>query len=428
MTRQRSRWIVVGLMLAATLVLWLWFGRAPDKRPQQEVAAPVSRILPANAGERGNTIPPEEEPEETTDDADDANLPVAEDVEAMARFFAPDGPRRIEDAAVVWQKDTDRYLKVLGEESFEVSAYRTYGTSELLTVLGSFPIFRPGSASIVKLLARTRRFGKLLREIDEARAREALPAKVESLSKVVGRFVTERDLTYQKLKVLARERPDRFSSDTKISDKDRNKLVDLMQGYAFSAPGPPDHLIPVSLRGTAIGLAANVFLLGYTERPEAVDPILRVVAYDEAAHRQRVLDAFTPPPRYFRPASPHNPYVIGDALDRILCAAAANTQIRDEAQAVARAYVEWRQSLEWPDRREVQLYPYDMKTENPYSYRGMVVAVAPDVPKPPLREEALLLPLAFGKDSYSEERPAVTDEIVEWARRFQQARQITQVD
>ena len=61
---------------------------------------------------------------------------------------------------------------------------------------------------------------------------------------------------------------------------------------ATAPPNAPPGSRPIGLEGAKLGIAANVFLLGNTEHPDAVAPVLAVARLNEGADRDAVVEAF----------------------------------------------------------------------------------------------------------------------------------------
>ncbi len=318
--------------------------------------------------------------------------------------LAPAAPS-IEVAEASWRQQTDIFVLQLRDESFETTAYRTSDQSDFINMLGDLPIVRNESASVVELLCRTRRVRKLLEAIASAQREGTLSKTTASLSNVVGRFLEDRTKVYAALRERAKEHPESF----KPGAKEDRVVVELVSGYAGAPSGPEGPLVPLSLMGTSLGLSANVFLLGATEHPDAIRPILRVAAFDEQSLRKSV-------PLAYKPPGPRNPYAIADALDRILCLA-AETKGAGEANGIAREYVSWRKAQGWNERPTMKVPLYDSPM-NPNDIYGSVASAA----QTSASETEISLPLTFGKDKYDETEPPAAATIIEWSRKFEKAR------
>jgi len=346
--------------------------------------------------------------------------PLDEEMEAVVRFHAPDGPPRAEDAKVVWEMAEARYIRVLKEESFEASAFNTYITTELIFAAGNSST-GPGNFAIVKLLARSRRFAKLLRHVAEAEAAGASAEAVNVLAGTIRKLMAERARVFAELAVIAKETPLLFSSPETVPETERREWGDRMVGHALSSPEAPPGLIPLSLDGTKLAIAANVFLLGYTEHPDAVGPILSVAGHDEGEDRLTVKGAFLRPDTFVIPQLEiQNWFVIGDALDRIMVAATDRTDLSPDAKAIAGEYVRWRSEQGWQERERATVIAYDDPSVNPHSFRGMIVA--PVETRGPAVECQLDLCLQFGRYSdLDADCPDGVMEVVAWAERFNAA-------
>jgi hypothetical protein len=323
----------------------------------------------------------------------------------IATFLTPaltPAAPNIEDAAASWRQQADIFVMQLQDESFETTAYRTSDQSDFINMLGNLPIVRNESASVVELLCRTRRVRKSLQAIASAKQDGTLSKTTTSLSNVVGRLLEDRTNVYAGLRERAKEHPESF----KPGAKEDRVVVELISGYAGAPSGPEDPLVPPSLMGTSLGISANVFLLGVTEHPDAVRPILRVADFDEQSLRKSV-------PFSYKPPGPRNAYAIADALDRILCSA-ADTNAVGPASGIAREYVTWRKAQGWNERPLMKVQPYD----SPMNPKGIVT--------PAVQAGASLLeislPLSFGNDKYEESEPPVAATIIEWGRTFEKAR------
>lgn len=188
----------------------------------------------------------------------------------MIRWHSDPEHRNIRDVEVLWQEREDNYTESLKQESFEQSAFRTYVMTELMMVIGNYPNFDPSNPDTIRIHTRTRRYCKLIKEIEQARTTGELSSVVQTLGETVDRFIAERKSVEEKILALMKEKPELFRPGA----GENYELIDLFTGHGLIAPGStgitlpnPEEVIPRSIVGTKLGVLANTFLLGFTQDP-----------------------------------------------------------------------------------------------------------------------------------------------------------------
>ena len=353
---------------------------------------------------------------------DNLELPYPEDVRAVADFYGKDGPKRLSDAEVVWQKGDDEYINFLSKESFETGTYLTYMTCELTQVVAlSGPwTYSVHDAVIIELLCKTRRFCKLMGHVEKARNSAKMEPVIKVLAANVDRFVKEAMEVEDKLEKLAEQEPEIFRNDA--PENQRMRFIDLFSGYGLSGLPIPEGVIPMSIEGASLGLAANSFLLGLTCDPACVGALLRIADYENIEFQKKFNSVLTDPYPMVEKNCLANYVVIADALDRILvsCAGAEHKDVSPAARAVAEEYVQFRAKQNLPAREEMLVYPYDAP-QTPYSVRGSVTGRITRVEMTPV---SLPLPLARKipeTHAYEGGITAQVAPILDFAQRFQKA-------
>jgi hypothetical protein len=354
---------------------------------------------------------------------DKLELPVPQDTASLARYYGTQGRRNFSDVQVVWQKQTDKYIDFLKEETFSQGAYRTYMKSELIQVMGETFTSSPYDTEIISLICRTRRLSKLIDYIDNAKKTGTLNSAINDLSTATNRFMKEVSEVEDKLGKLAEEEPEIFQPSA--PEEQRSRFIDLSRGYALSGLDVDEKGIPMSLDGAAHGLAANSFLLGLTEDPLAVAPLLKIASYDNVEFQKKikaVMDNDNFKQEIVLPNSLANFIVVGDALDRILvsCANRQKDNLSLSAKAVAGQYVKWRTEQNFPERKVFEVYPWDAP-QNPYHFSSSITGRVTKV-----ETMKVLLPLHLAKrvphTPFDEQGTnPVIETILDWAKRFQAA-------
>ncbi|HUT31567.1 MAG TPA: hypothetical protein VMX13_17385 [Sedimentisphaerales bacterium] len=352
-----------------------------------------------------------------TREANDPELPIPEDTQAIVNYYTREGRPRISDVAVIWQKRQDNYVDFLRNESLEQGVYRTYMVSELMSVMGNFPNTSPSYPDHITLLARTRRFSKLLWELNQAKAKGQLDDLVNVIDATVKGFTEARRQTTEQLMRMMDRQPESFRPDA--PEAERHKVVDMINGFGLTGLDVPDGVIPVSLTGTQLGVVANTFLLGLTEQPKAVRTLLDIVGYDDdplitklaqvsGQKRSNMMYEFT-----FE-----NRVVLADALDRVIMACALNQTVGTQALDVAREYAQWHENQNFPERRGVEVFSYD-SSQTPYHLPGYILGVEADAD---IQTTTLELPLelVISSTEYIPDEEIV-GRIIEFAERFQVA-------
>lgn len=354
---------------------------------------------------------------------DDIELPIPEDVEALVRYYGDEGRKNIRDAEVLWQKRTDKYINFLDKETFEQGLHRTYICSELIFVLGSSPNFSPANHDIIRIFARTRRFSKLISEVRHAKKDNDIERVFESIKATVERFIKERREVEEWFEHVLKEEPEIFSSDA--SEEQRSRVSERAYGVGATGLGVPDGMISMSLHGTQLSIVSNCFLLGLTEDPRAMAPLLDVISYDSEPLIKKLIDVWVEKGKPWSKSREDgvrhsfnlaNHVVVADALDRIFVACSKNETISAETLALAQEYVKWRQNQGFAakEREVVSVYAYD-EPRTPYDLPGSIMGVSKDA-----KTETLELPLQFGEIRYTLKANEMEDikQIIEWAKRF----------
>jgi hypothetical protein len=345
------------------------------------------------------------------------DLPLSPETEALVRWYSQPERRNIKDAELLWQRHADNYIEYIKKESFAQSAFRTYITNELMLVLCNYPNYHPSNPDTIRIHARTRRYCKLIYEIEQAKITGELSSIVQTLSETVDRFIAERKQVEEKALALMKEKPEIFRPGA----DEKHEVRHLMVGFGLMGPGlsgfnvpDPEEAIPRSIRGTQLGVLANTFLLGRTQDPHTVAPLLRVAGYDSEPFLQKCEEALG-----MRLPLDHrlaNRWAVADAVDRILMSDAAQAA-SSSAATVARNYAEWRSEQSWPPREIVEIYPFDAP-QAPYSLPGMVTGRVEKVETKPLT-----LPLKVSQDGRPGLTEADVEKVLEWAHRYHEAQQ-----
>ena len=420
--------VLIGIMSIALVCICVFVLRARTK-PASETALYPTSADKSVADVAPNTPPgvsaglaqPEHEPEGELD------LPLPPETQAMIRWHSDPEHRNIKDAEVLWQEREDHYVAYLKKESFAQSAFRTYIMSELALVLGNYPNFDPYNPDTIRIHARTRRYCKLIFEIEQAKTTGELSSVVQTLGETVDRLIAERKSVEEKILTLMKEKkekPELFRPGVPGSFEFQH----LMLGTGLMGPGiwyisvpDPEEAIPRSIFGTKLGVLANTFLLGFTQDPRAVAPLLRVAAYDSEPfleqYEKMLYGRRIDPGRHLQmDHGLDNPWAIADALDRVLMSDAAQSG-SSAAATVAGNYSEWRSEQSWPPRETVTIYPFDAP-QTPHNLSGLVTGRIQKV-----ETKTLALPLKVSFDG----RPGLVvedrEEILQWARRYHEAMQ-----
>lgn len=410
--------LLVVLLALAILILKDRTNQPPGVQLTENKTSPVDTDITAPSPQPA--ISPDSPEPELLDD--NLELPYPDDVRAVADFYGADGPKRLSDAEVVWQKGDDEYIDFLSKESFETGTYLTYMTCELTQVVAlSGPwTYSVHDAVIIELLCKTRRFCKLMGHVEKAKNPAAMEPVVKVLTANVDRFIKEAMEVEEKLEKLAEQEPEIFRNDA--PDMQRMRFIDLFSGYGLSGLPIPEGVIPMSVEGAGLGLAANSFLLGLTCDPASVGPLLTIADYENIEFQKKFSSVLTDPRPIVKTNSLANYVVIADALDRILisCAGADRQNVSPAARTVAEEYVQFRAKQNLPPRKEMLVYPYDAP-QTPYSVRGSVTGRIARVEMTPV---SLPLPLAKKIPRtlfYERGITAQVAPILDFAQRFQEA-------
>ena len=165
--------------------------------------------------------------------------------------------------------------------------------------------------------------------------------------------------------------PDAFTSGA--TKDQRIRLIKLVAGSGST--GFKSLSIQMSLFGTQLGAVTNTFLLGLSEHPDSVGPIIDILNYDSQPIIDRLTNATGLPKGFYdKRLLFANRAVATDSLDRILVACAENENINQEALSLAKQYIQWRESQDVPDREVQMICTYDSST-TPYHLPGKITGV-----------------------------------------------------
>jgi hypothetical protein len=415
----KFRWYVA-IMAIITIGIILIQLRSPDVREEVESKAvlpnsqSIVEIPDISINSKANT--PEVSEVEAT--IDNLELPIPEDVEALARYYGTDGRRNIRDTEVFWQKGADLYIDFLKNETFEQSAYRIYIKSEFQWVTREFDPHRPSHPDIIRYLARTRRFNKLLFHVIEARQQGNIDALVETMDRNISRFMQERSAVEQEIISMIETEPQAFSDNATRDQGHRvSKLIPGVGSTGFETVA-----IPMSLQGAQFGAVANTFLLGLTAHPGAVKPIMDILGYKDRPIIEKLTEVFGRPEEYMNARLAFaNRAVLADALDRILVACCENDHINQNALNLSRQYKQWRDSQNLPDREIQKTFTFD-SPQTPYHLPGMITGSRQE-PETFEFELPLVLweRLDFNQPVTYRLKEDTIQEIIDWAERFNAA-------
>lgn len=414
MWRERSiSWMcLLGILLLAAVGIFMsvrWGSRSSsEKMIPVEERKDTAQIGPNTPSERPAELggPPKQTDLEV-------DLPLLKETEALVRWYSEPGVKYLEDAEFVWQKRANEYIEYLKKETFPQSAHRMYIISDLPQVMGNYRNFDPSNPDTIRIHARTRRFCKLIFEIEQAKRAGDLSSVIQTLSDTVERFIGARKRLEQKVVRLVEEKPELIEPGH--PDNHYVPLRNLTVGFAVLPldVANPENIIPMSLRGTQLGVLTHSFLLGLTEDSRAINVLLNVAAYDDEPFLQKVRELWGDIPR-IEECSLANRWAVADALDRIIVANAGRAD-SSPAHSIAGEYVNWRSKRDWPARETMEIYPYDAP-QTPYHLPSLVTGKV-------ARVETKLLPLCLEVSRNG--CPGLTNEdvdtILNWAYRYQEA-------
>lgn len=342
---------------------------------------------------------------------EDIELP--EETQALARWFGP-GPKNLEDAQVAWQIREDKYVQFLKDESFVKSLQRAYILSELLHVRGTFDVLAADNPAIAATLSKSRRFSKLLAYVNRSKSSGGVGRAVDLLHENARWYLTARANVEKKILKLMADEPELFRAGVKLSERQRHRLVDVFHGFGTVARTVPE--LPMSMKGTSLGVVTISLLLGQTEDVRAVRPLLEIASRDDATFLRRLNK---PGNRRTNGYPTANRDVIADALDRILVAEAGRAAESSSSGKVAKDYLQWRKNAKLPERKTVRVYAYDERV----TPHGLVGAFRR--PGPGAKTVELALPMMEKnrqvRELPSKEMAKKIDTILEWAKRLQAA-------
>ena len=406
--------ILLGVLKTATVQ------EDSDWNATAPVSAPLAEI-PAGGDRPEAAVPAPAQVEAATDNLE---LPIPEDVQAIARYFGTSGRKNIGDAAVLWQKRGDKYIDFLRNETFEQGIRRAYMISELLAVTKSMDQMCPQHPDIVRLLARTRRMSKLIWEVNEARQHGDTGRLVESINSAINRFVKERRALERTIEDLIETEPDSFTG--KASREQMLRVSRLARGFGLIGLDVPEGVIPMSLQGTQFGIVTSCFLLGLAEDGQGVPTLLDVLSYNDKRFIEKLADVWGLGNELVASElALANRLVIADALDRILVVYSRGETGTAQARALANQYEQWRRGQQLAPREVMKVFTYDSPT-TPYHLPGMILGVKKGAKTFPLK-----LPVVLWQEQGS--KPNVADRlndigyrvneevvtgIIDWARRF----------
>ncbi len=413
---RRYLWVMaVACLLLLGVVIGNLRRRTSVRPPKGEAVQEIPTAVP-RTGEREALRVVSPEDEQMT--AAVENLPLPEDAALLERWYAPEGLRKWSDAQKVWQKGADRYIDFLKDEAFEEGVYRTYMTSELLDVMANEANCEAHYHRIVMILARTRRFSKLMAHVEAAKTAGDLDEVLATLDATVHRFLSERKMVEEAILQLVEDKPEIFRPGA--PEKDRYPMIDLFQGFATFPYDLPEGIIPVNLEGTELGVVANSFLLGLTEDPRALVPLLEIAHYDCEAFVDKVCEAFGSDSlreTYYLA----NMRVVGDACDRILMASGSRVPLPQQARGIASEYAQWRAARALPERKAVPVFFYDAP-RTAWHLPGALADYDPDTNTFPLE---LPIPRKVKDVPGLKDKPGLSDEdittIMDYAERFDRA-------
>jgi len=374
----KAYWLIFVILAVVVvgIVLQLCLNHQNSRPGHAQVTSVVLQGQPNEPDVEANL--PVAGPVAASHDLAELDIPLPEDVEALVRYYSTDGPKRLGDAMVIWQKRQDGYIDFLEEEVFERGLDRSYMRMELVFVIGNFPNSDPSYAHHITLQARTRRFAKLLAHVRQAKERGEVEAVIETIHAAVKRFTQARRRTTELIEQMMQEEPENFRLDS--PEDQRRKVNKLLYGFGVTALDVPEGVIPMSLKGTQLGVVVSTFLLGFTEHPRAIRTLLDIVAYDDEHIITSLTEAIGAPQEleWMRQEFTfENRVVLADALDRIMIACLRDRTINPEALAVAQQYSQWRRQQDFPDRDCVDVVVYD-SPKTPHHLPGYVAGVKAD--------------------------------------------------
>ena len=309
---------------------------------------------------------------------DDLELPIPEDVKALARYYGTSGRKNIRDAEVFWQKGADQYIDFLRNETFEQGCYRTYIKSEFQSVAKSYEPHSPAHPDIIRYLARTRRFSKLLSQVNKAKHQGNIVDLVQTISQTVSRLIQQRRDVENNIINMMETEPDAFTA--RATKDQQSHLAHLIPGVGSTGFVSAENALPMSLQGAQSAVVANTLLLGLSAHPSAVRPIMDILDYDDrpTINALCACERFSDQPGEKEVMNANlvfaNRAVAADALDRILVACADNKTLSQEALSAARQYKMWRDTQDLPEREVIQAFTFDSPT-TPYHLPGMITGV-----------------------------------------------------
>jgi hypothetical protein len=413
-TLRRYWWLFA--ITATVIVVAVLKHATADKDVASETAAPSSTPLDGTLADQEKSdvkIPVAPRLDVASGDLE---LPIPQDTEAIARYYSTDGLPNIADVAVIWEKKAQRYIDFLHKETFAQGLSRTYMGSELAFVLGNYPNSQSTNPDIIRIFARTRRFAKLVSYIRNAKENRDITSEVETIALQVQRFIDNRRFTEAQVRKLIKDKPEIFAPGA--PENLRRPMIDLCRGFGLTGLDVPEGIIPMSLEGTQLGIVANSFLLGMTEHPSAIQPLLDILSYDDAPIIKELARAWNRNATYVKwDYSFANRPVVADAIDRILIANVDSDTLPADAKHIAEEYQQWRAKQDFPKREIVPLYSYD-EPRTPYHLPGTVTGVSDNI-----QPSSLELPLSFSVsdvDVFEFNEQALAD-IIQYANRFNSA-------
>ncbi len=418
---KRYGWFL-GLIVTVVLIVLIVF-----KKPEGLNIAPQEISLPNQVSLPGPVASVSKEDQNEPNNVKNVildehyELPVPEDVQAVARYYSSDGPPNIRDAEVLWQKTQNKYINFLSSEEFQQSLYRTSIWSELILVLGGGGNFFSRHPEIISTFAKTRRFSKLVSQITEAKQRGDVEIAVRTIEATIKRFTEERQELEHWFDDAIRKGPEFFNPQ----DPDKqNEIADRTMGCGSTGLETSEDMIPPSLQGVQLGISANCFLLGLTQSPRTIKTLLDVGLYDEELFISKFTE-FSKSLGQFPGGKQDikylygfaNPTILADAIDRVLVGASQNPTVGGEALVIAKDYEQWRKSRNLPEREVVKVYAYD-SARTPHHLPGSVGGVSKKA-----ETTSLELPLQFVEHGIVmgiDKDPDVI-QIMDWAKRFTEA-------
>ncbi len=408
------RRVLLAACLAAAVLLALYQVRRSWLRSLRPVRIETGRVSPESKNTERATISgtqPSSAQESAGQSIVADDIPLPDGVEVAAPWMQEGEVTDLGAAKIRWQLTADEYIAFLRNRTFEQHAYRTADWSELVLVSGNEPNFFPSNPRTPMILARTRRFSKLVSQVEEAKASGELAPIMTALERTVTRLISDRRMVEEKILGLVKTEPAMFTRNA--SEEQWNRAGDLFQGHGLSGYDAADGAVPVNLLGTQLGLLANSFLLGLTKDARAIQSLLDIASYDGKPFLEKLPFERHPEAPDYSVAAPRT--VVADAVDRILVACGQGVDVSERSAAVAKQYIEWRAERAFPEREIFESFSYDA-AQTPYDLPGMVTGLDSE-----MSTTSLELPMKPSEAGGPGLTPEDITMILEWAERFHKA-------